>query len=133
MRGENESTAGIGDEVLDLSLEPEEQIQQLKEENRRLRKQIRQLNAAAAAKKKIEFSKLIFMGVSVATIAITVFSCRIIWLTMDTTALAYLIPAVFTEMAAATGFYYTKAKAENKIKLMAQYGVEPEASDFNTY
>lgn len=133
MRGENESTAGIGDEVLDLSLEPEEQIQQLKEENRRLRKQIRQLNAAAAAKKKIEFSKLIFMGVSVATIAITVFSCRIIWLTMDTTALAYLIPAVFTEMAAATGFYYTKAKAENKIKLMAQHGVEPEASDFNTY
>lgn len=133
MRGENESAAGIGDGVLDLSLEPEEQIQQLKEENRRLRKQIRQLNAAAAAKKKIEFSKLIFMGVSVATIAITVFSCRIIWLTMDTTALAYLIPAVFTEMAAATGFYYTKAKAENKIKLMAQYGVEPEASDFNTY
>ena len=108
-------------------------LRQLKEENRRLRKQIRQLRAAAATKKKVEFSKLIFVGVSVATIAITVFSCRIIWLTMDTTALAYLIPAVFTEMAAATGFYYTKAKAENKIKLMAQYGVEPEASDFNTY
>lgn len=59
------------------------------------------------------------MGVSIVTIAITVFSCRMIWLTMDTSALAYLIPAVFAEMASATGFYYTKAKAENKIKLMA--------------
>ena len=39
-----------------------------------------------------------------------------IWITMDTSALAYLIPAVFAEMASATGFYYTKAKAENKIK-----------------
>lgn len=130
---ERENMAEIDGEVLDLALEPEEQIRQLKEENRKLRKQLRQLRTAAATKKKVEFSKLIFVGVSVATIAITVFSCRIIWLTMDTTALAYLIPAVFTEMAAATGFYYTKAKAENKIKLMAQYGVEPEASDFNTY
>ena len=54
-----------------------------------------------------------------------------IWLTMDTSALGYLIPAVFTEMAAATGFYYSKAKAENKIKLMAAAGVQPEAANFN--
>ena len=87
---------------------------------------------AATDKKKVEFSKLIFVGVSVLTLAITLFSCVIIWKTMDTTALAYLIPAVFTEMAAATAFYYNKAKTENKIKLMAHYGVQPEASDFNT-
>ena len=110
-----------------------ERIRQLYEENRRLRKQIRQLKAAAAAKKKVEFSKLVFMGVSIVTIAITVFSCRMIWLTMDTSALAYLIPAVFAEMASATGFYYTKAKAENKIKLMAQSGIQPEASNFNDF
>lgn len=109
------------------------QNQQLIEENRKLREQIRKLKAAAAAKKKVEFSKLIFVGVSVLTVAITVFSCRMIWITMDTSALAYLIPAVFTEMAAATGFYYTKAKVENKIKLMAAHKVKPEASDFNTY
>lgn len=133
MHEEPETTAALDGEILDLATKPEEQIRQLKEENHKLRKQIRQLKAAAATKKKVEFSKLIFVGVSVATIAITVFSCCIIWLTMDTTALAYLIPAVFTEMAAATGFYYTKAKAENKIKLMTQYGVEPEASDFNGY
>ena len=109
-----------------------EQIRQLYEENRRLRKQIRQLKAAAAERKKVEFSKLIFLGVSIVTIAITVFSCRVIWLTMDTSALAYLIPAVFAEMASATGFYYTKAKAENKIKLMALSGVQPEAHNFDT-
>lgn len=112
--------------------DPDERIRELCEENRRLRKQIRQLKAAAA-KKKVEFSKLVFLGVSIVTIAITVFSCRMIWLTMDTSALAYLIPAVFAEMASATGFYYTKAKAENKFKIMAASGVQPEPSNFNEF
>ena len=124
MRGEYETTGSTAED-------PQIQIEQLKEENRRLRKQIRQLRAAAAEKKKVEFSKLIFVGVSVVTVAIVLFSCRMIWLTMDTSALGYLIPAVFTEMAAATGFYYSKAKAENKIKLMAAAGVQPEAANFN--
>lgn len=114
-------------------MDAEAQLQRLREENKRLRQQIKKMKATAAAKKKVEFSKLVFLGVSIVTIAITLFSCRIIWLTMDTSALAYLIPAVFAEMASATGFYYTKAKAENKIKLMALNGVQPEASDFNTY
>ena len=131
MREQYESTAAL-DGIM-LEEDQAERIQQLTEENRRLRRQIRELKAAAAAKKKVEFSKLIFVGVSVFTIAITVFSCRMIWITMDTTALAYLIPAVFAEMASATGFYYTKAKTENKIKLMALNGVKPEASDFNNY
>lgn len=113
--------------------DPDERIRLLYEENRKLRRQIRQMKAAAAQKKKVEFSKLIFLGVSIGTIAITVFSCRVIWLTMDTSVLAYLIPAVFAEMASATGFYYTKAKAENKIKLMALSGVQPEASNFNEF
>ena len=112
---------------------PDPRLRQLAEENKKLREQIQQMRAAAAAKKKVEFSKLIFLGVSIATTAITVFSCRMIWITMDTSALAYLIPAVFTEMASATGFYYTKAKAENKIKLMALNGVKPEPSNFETY
>lgn len=72
-----------------------------------------------SARKKLEFSKVIFVGVSALTMAVTVFSCVVIWRTQDTSALAYLIPAVFAEMASATGFYYTKAKAENKIKLKA--------------
>lgn len=108
-----------------------ENCERLLDENKMLHEQVALMKAAQATKKKIEFSKIIFIGVSVVTIAITIFSCIIIWQTKDTTALAYLIPAVFAEMAAATGFYYTKAKAENKIKLMAQYGVQPEASNFN--
>lgn len=130
MRGEYETPGAAGTGTTE---DPQIQIEQLKEENRRLRKQIRQLKAAAAAKKKVEFSKLVFLGVSIVTIAITVFSCRMIWITMDTSALAYLIPAVFAEMASATGFYYTKAKAENKIKLMAASGVQPEPSNFNEF
>lgn len=108
-----------------------ENCERLLDENKMLHEQVALMKAAQETKKKIEFSKIIFIGVSVVTIAITIFSCIIIWQTKDTTALAYLIPAVFAEMAAATGFYYTKAKAENKIKLMAQYGVQPEASNFN--
>lgn len=131
MRGEYETTEETG--TAESEMDANEQIRQLTAENRKLRKQIRQMKAAAATKKKLEFSKLIFLGVSVVTITITAFSCRMIWITMDTSALAYLIPAVFTEMASATGFYYTKAKAENKIKLMALNGVEPEASNFDTF
>ena len=116
------------DAVVDPA-DPDPQLRQLAEENKKLREQIQQMRAAAAAKKKVEFSKLIFLGVSIATIAI----CRMIWITMDTSVLAYLIPAVFAEMASATGFYYTKAKAENKIKLMTLNGVKPEPSNFETY
>lgn len=124
MRGEYE-------ELTEETEDPQAQIERLALENQRLRKQIRQLKAAAKLNKKVEFSKLIFVGVSVVTVAIVLFSCRMIWITMDTSALGYLIPAVFTEMAAATGFYYSKAKAENKIKLMAAAGVQPEAANFN--
>ena len=128
MRGEYEAleATATGD-----TEDPQVQIERLMLENQRLRKQIRQLKAAAKLNKKVEFSKLIFVGVSVVTVAIVLFSCRMIWITMDTSALGYLIPAVFTDMAAATGFYYSKAKAENKIKLMAAAGVQPEAANFN--
>ena len=46
----------------------------------------------------------------------------IVWKTGDTSPLAYLIPAIFAELATATGFYYSKAKAENRIKLRKKYG-----------
>ena len=126
MQGYEQSATGYGLE------DQAETIQQLRQENQRLRKQIRQLKAAAAAKKKVEFSKIIFVGVSVLALAVTIFSCLMIWITMDTTALTYLIPAVFAEMATGTGFYYTKAKVENKIKLMVLNGIKPEAHNFDS-
>lgn len=64
-------------------------------------------------KKKIAFSKIIFVGVSIMTISVVIFSCRMIYMTGDLSPLAYLIPSVFAELATATGFYYKKAEKEN--------------------
>lgn len=69
------------------------------------------------SKKRIEFSKLIFVIVASLTILITFFTLYIIVDTKDTTPLAYLIPAIFSELGVATGFYYAKSKAENVIKI----------------
>ncbi|WP_339060107.1 hypothetical protein [Tepidibacillus marianensis] len=74
------------------------------------------------SKCKIEFSKIIFIGISVVTISVAVFACVMIWKTSDLSPFAYLIPSVFTELATATGFYYSKAKTENQIKLKKLYG-----------
>ena len=68
-------------------------------------------------KKKIEFSKKIFFGTSLVALLVVLFSMYMIWETKDTYSLAYLIPAVFGEISIATGFYFNKAKAENKIKI----------------
>ncbi len=73
--------------------------------------------------KKREFSKVIISAVGAVTFGVTVFTLVMVWRTGDTSPLAYLIPAVFTETAA-TGFYYSKAKAENRIKLRKKYGPE---------
>ena len=74
--------------------------------------------------KKREFSKIIMIAVGAVTLIVTAFTLIIVWRTGDTSPLAYLIPAVFAELATATGFYYSKAKAENRIKLRKQYGPE---------
>ena len=101
-------------EPVETETDPEEQIRELTAENRRLRKQIKRMREAAATSKKVEFSKIIFCGASIVTILITVFSCWIIYSTMDTSALAYLIPAVFAEMASATGFYSRRPRLKTK-------------------
>lgn len=64
-------------------------------------------------KKKMEFSKKIFIGVTAGTILVTVFTLVMVWRTQDLSILAYLIPAVFAELATATGFYYKKSEKEN--------------------
>ena len=64
-------------------------------------------------KRKIAYSKIIFAGVSIMTIAVVIFSCRMMYITGDLSPLAYLIPSVFAELATATGFYYRKAEREN--------------------
>ena len=68
-------------------------------------------------KYKMEFSKKIFVCISLATVIIVVFSLYMMWITKDLTPLMYLIPAMFAELATSTGFYYSKSKAENLIKI----------------
>ena len=69
-------------------------------------------------KPRFETSKVILF------IVVTAFTLHMIEETKDLSPLAYLIPAVFAELATATGFYYSKAKAENRIKLRKLYGPE---------
>ena len=75
-------------------------------------------------RKKLEFSKILFICVSVLVTIVIAYSMVLMWKTNDTSGLAYLIPAAFAELATATGFYYNKARHENEIKLRKRYGEE---------
>lgn len=89
----------------------------------------------------MEFSKKIIIFISVFSVIVAALSIVLMWRTGDLSALAYLIPSVFTELTAATGFYYWKARTENKIKLLKKYGniaekaieSEREKSKYNEY
>lgn len=80
--------------------------------------------------KKIEFSKKIIIFVSFINLSIIIYACVMMAVTQNLDPLAYLIPSVAGETAAATSFYYNKAKAENRIKLMKENGIQPGAEDF---
>ena len=76
--------------------------------------------------KKREFSKIILTAVTVATALVVIASFVLMFITHDTTPLAYIIGGCFTELASATGFYYWKAKNENMIKIKG-YMEHPDA------
>lgn len=114
-------------------MDEQERIRELTEENADLKLQVdrlRKVNTSMRSKSR-EFSKIILAGAGIVTAFVTLFSCIMAWRTDDTSILNLLIPAVFAEMASATGFYYSKAKAENKIKLMILAGLEPKQEDFD--
>ena len=74
--------------------------------------------------KKLEFSKIIIFIVSTMTIAVMVFTFYMVYKTENLDPLNTLITVVFGAFATATGFYYSKAKIENRIKLRSKYGSE---------
>ena len=78
----------------------------------------------------MEFSKKILIVAAIINILVIGFSCVMIVITRDLSPLCYLIPSVAGEVATGTGFYYAKAKAENKIKLMRKYDVEMTEDSF---
>lgn len=85
----------------------------------------------AKKKQPTEFSKKILMVAGVLNTVVIVFTMIMVWRTLDLTPLAYLISSVAAEVATGTGFYYSKAKVENRIKLMRQNKVEPNEQHFS--
>lgn len=83
-------------------------------------------------KPKMEFSKLILIVAGITNAVVIVFTMVMVWITLDLTPLQYLIPSVAAEVATGTGFYYHKAKVENKIKLMRDNKVELTQNSFDT-
>lgn len=74
--------------------------------------------------KKFEFSKIIVIIVSAMTLAVMAFTCYMVYETKNLEPLTTLVTVVFGAFATSTGFYYSKAKIENRIKLRKQYGSE---------
>lgn len=81
-------------------------------------------------KPPIEFSKILVISAAALNLIVVAYTMVLVAITLDLTPLAYLIPAVAAEVAAGYGFYYNKAKVENRIKLMKLYGVEPSRESF---
>lgn len=65
------------------------------------------------SKSKCEFSKKILYVVWISTTIVVMLAFVLMWHTGDLSPLSYIIPGLFTEVAAATSFYYWKAKNEN--------------------
>lgn len=78
-----------------------------------------------------EFSKKILIVAGIINTVVIGFTMVMIWRTLDLSPLAYLIPSVAAEVATGTGFYYSKAKVENRIKLMKQNKVTPNDTHFS--
>ena len=78
-----------------------------------------------------EFSKKILIVAGIINTVVIIFTMIMIWRTLDLSPLAYLIPSVAAEVAMGTGFYYSKAKVENRIKLMKQNKVTPNDTHFS--
>lgn len=81
-------------------------------------------------KAPMEFSKKILIFAAILNVITVVFTFVMVWRTMDSSPLTVLIPAVAAETATGTGFYYSKARVENRIKLMKANRVEPTESSF---
>ena len=82
-------------------------------------------------KRKREFSKLILFYAAIINTGVIIFTLVLVWRTLDPTPLCYLIPSVGAEVATGTAWYYSKARVENKIKLMSQYRVPPDQHSFD--
>lgn len=79
----------------------------------------------------MEFSKKILIFIAIINIIIMIVTIVMVWRVGDLSPLTTLIVTYGAEGSTALGFYYSKSKVENKIKLMKKYDVELTENSFN--
>ena len=67
---------------------------------------------------KIETSKVFLFIMAILSILVVLFSTWFCYKYETYEPLSYVVPAIFTELGAATAGYYWKSKNENKIKMI---------------
>lgn len=67
---------------------------------------------------KIETSKVFLFIMAILSILVVLFSTWFCYKYETHEPLGYVVPAIFTELGAATAGYYWKSKNENKIKMI---------------
>lgn len=83
-------------------------------------------------KKNMEFSKKILYFVGAVNIIVIIFAIVLMWRTMDTSPLCYLIPSVAAEVSISTNAYYSKARRENILKIMQSNNVPINENTIHT-
>lgn len=83
--------------------------------------------------RKTEFSKIMAVIAVTMWIAVNLFGMAMVIYTMDSSPLMYVIPSVDAVVAAVLCYYYSKAKAENQIKLKRLYGVDVDMTGADYY
>ena len=77
---------------------------------------------------KIETSKVFLFIMAILSILVVFFSTWFCYKYETYEPLSYVVPAIFTELGAATAGYYWKSKNENKIKVIL--GAVKEISEY---
>lgn len=72
-------------------------------------------------KKKIEFSKIIFICTSTLFTLVVIGSFVLMWYTGNTDALVCLISSTSAMVTTGLAFYYNKSKAENLLKIRKEH------------
>lgn len=76
-------------------------------------------------------SKILAFISTTTWIVVVIFVMFMVWETKDLSPLDNLIPTTAAAASTVLVFYFNKAKAENKIKLMKENNVQLENDDFD--
>lgn len=93
-------------------------------------KEIKEKVYKETQQKKFEFSKVITVFGILFFLYVILFASYATIITKDMSAVPEMIIGTSGLMATIAGFYFSKSKAENKIKLMKAYGIKPDKDTF---